>query len=77
MCDIIKKQKVIIAGYSYGKLVGLRTYSIEGMPHSSSNIEIEYTGVSEDVELYAYIFDLEDMIPVCERIKLKSQEMSE
>ena len=77
MCDIVKKQKVIIAEYSVDKLIGLKTYAVEEAQKSQVAFEAEYTADDEKNQLYAFIFDLEDMIPITERIQLKSQEMSE
>ena len=77
LCDIIKKQRVIIAGYDSGRLISVTTCGIEEKPLETAEFEIEYNKRSNGLELYAYIFDLEDMIPVSERILLKSQEMSE
>lgn len=67
------EQCIFIAGFSGGRLAVCRRYNISQEPYRETVFRVEDTGDIDAEQIYAYIFDINDMIPVCERIAIKPE----
>lgn len=66
-------QSIFIATFSGGRLLDCSEYTLSEAPHSESVFVSD--AISTDAEqIYAYIFDMGGMIPVCEKIVIKPAE---